>query len=161
MDVSPASLVEYNYRHFFRTGVAVVLTVGCLWGAISLLQIALAGIFLQLRLLSSIHGSCPRHNLRLGWNVRDGLRLSIIPRIQKHGALAGRPGHFEFLSLAGRIVADIPAEMLLRSPISLALGALSGALEITSVLLFMVVLHRTASQAVGPRNPYEKFLTAS
>lgn len=53
------------------------------------------------------------------------------------------------------------AEMLLPDQVSLGLGALSGALEITSVILFMAILYRTASQGIGPSNPYEKFIAAS
>ena len=40
------SLQDYIYRRFFKAGVAIVLTVGCLWGAINLLQIALGKNFL-------------------------------------------------------------------------------------------------------------------
>jgi len=43
-------LQDYIYRRFFKAGVAIVLTVGCLWGAINLLQIGLGKSFLQLRL---------------------------------------------------------------------------------------------------------------
>jgi hypothetical protein len=41
------------------------------------------------------------------------------------------------------------------------LGALSGAAEVSSVVLFMLVLYRTARQSIGSRNPYEKFIAAS
>ncbi len=43
------------YRRFFRAGIVIVLSVGCLWGAINLLEISRAQTFLQLGLLSSIH----------------------------------------------------------------------------------------------------------
>ena len=35
--VYKASLQDYIYRRFFKAGVVIVLTVGCLWGAINLL----------------------------------------------------------------------------------------------------------------------------
>jgi len=59
------SLQDYIYRRFFKAGVAIVLTVGCLWGAINLLQIAVGKNFLQLRLLSSIHAHA--HAMIFGW----------------------------------------------------------------------------------------------
>ncbi|MGA2458866.1 MAG: hypothetical protein ABSF85_14955, partial [Terriglobales bacterium] len=59
------TLQDYIYRRFFKAGVAIVLTVGCLWGAINLLQIALGKSFLQLRLLSSIHAHA--HAMIFGW----------------------------------------------------------------------------------------------
>src|SRR5215471_20501296 len=49
-DVYKESPEDYIYRRFFKAGVAIVLTVGCLWGAINLLQIALGESFLQLHL---------------------------------------------------------------------------------------------------------------
>lgn len=40
------SLQDYIYRRrFFKAGVAIVLTAGCLWGAINLLQIAMGKSF--------------------------------------------------------------------------------------------------------------------
>jgi len=40
-------LQDYIYRRFFKAGVFTVLTVGCLWGAINLLQIAIGKSFLE------------------------------------------------------------------------------------------------------------------
>jgi hypothetical protein len=45
--------------------------------------------------------------------------------------------------------------------VSLALGAMSAACEITAVILFLTTLYRTARQSVGPHNPYEKFIASS
>ena len=59
------TLQDYIYRRFFKAGVLVVLSVGCLWGAINLLQIALGKSFLQLRLLPSIHAHA--HAMVFGW----------------------------------------------------------------------------------------------
>jgi len=59
------TLQDYIYRRFFKVGVATVLSVGCFWGAINLLQIAQGKSFLQLRLLSSIHTNA--HAMIFGW----------------------------------------------------------------------------------------------
>ena len=59
------TLQDYIYRRFFKAGVVVVLSVGCLWGAINLLQIAWGKSFLQLRLLPSIHAHA--HAMVFGW----------------------------------------------------------------------------------------------
>jgi hypothetical protein len=58
-------LQDYIYRRFFKADVAIVLSVGCVWGVISLLQIALGKSFLHLRLLSSIHAHA--HAMIFGW----------------------------------------------------------------------------------------------
>ncbi len=39
------SLGDYIYRRFFKAGIAVVLTVGALWGATNLVQIAMGELF--------------------------------------------------------------------------------------------------------------------
>jgi hypothetical protein len=59
------TLPDYIYRRFFKAGVLTVLTVGCLWGAINLLQIGLGRSFLQLRLLPSIYAHA--HAMIFGW----------------------------------------------------------------------------------------------
>lgn len=53
------------WRRFFKASITVVLSVGALWGAISLLQIALGQSFLQLRLVPSIHAHA--HAMIFGW----------------------------------------------------------------------------------------------
>ena len=53
------------------------------------------------------------------------------------------------------------ADMLLPSPASFVLGALSGVAQVSSVVLFMLVLYRTARQSIEPHSPYEKFIASS
>jgi hypothetical protein len=155
------TLQDYIYRRFFKAGVAVVLTVGCLWGAINLLQIALGKSFLQLRLLSSIHAHA--HAMIFGWvgMFVMGFAYQSFPRF-KNTAL-WRPGlaNLSFYLLATGIVAGMLADMLLPTLTSFVLGAVSGVSEITAVVLFMLVLYRTARQSIEPHNPYEKFIASS
>jgi hypothetical protein len=57
-------------------------------------------------------------------------------------------------ALANGIVTGMTADMLLPSGASCVLGGLSGGVEIASVvLLFLLVLHRTARQSIEPHNP--------
>ncbi len=53
------------------------------------------------------------------------------------------------------------ADMLLSSGASFVVGARSGSLEIASVVLFLLVLYRTARQSIEPYVPYEKFIVSS
>src|SRR5581483_9695181 len=155
------SLQDYIYRRFFKAGVATVLTVGCLWGAINLLQIALGKSFLQLRLLSSIHAHA--HAMIFGWvgMFVMGFAYQSFPRFKN--TTLWRPGlaNLSFYLLAAGILAGMAADMLLPATVSLVLGALSGAAEISAVVLFMVVLYRTARQSIEPHNPYEKFMASA
>jgi hypothetical protein len=152
------SLQDYIYRRFFKAGVAIVLTVGCLWGAINLLQIALGKSFLQLRLLSSIHAHA--HAMIFGWvgMFVMGFAYQSFPRFKN--TTLWRPGlaNLSFYLLGTGIIVGMAAEMLLPTAISIVFGGLSGAAEITAVVIFMLVLYRTARQSIEPHNPYEKFI---
>ena len=99
------TLQDYIYRRFFKAGVAIMLTVGCLWGAINLLQIALGKSFLQLRLLSSIHAHA--HAMIFGWvgMFVMGFAYQSFPRFKN--TTLWRPGlaNLSFYLLAAGIVA--------------------------------------------------------
>jgi NnrS protein len=155
------TLQDYIYRRFFRAGIVIVLTVGCLWGAINLLQIALGGSFLQLRLLPAIHAHA--HAMVFGWvgMFVMGFAYQSFPRFKN--TTLWRPGlaNLSFYLLAAGIVTGMAAEMLIGSVPALALSAFSAAVEVTAVVLFMLVLYRTARQSIEPHNLYEKFIASS
>ena len=155
------TLQDYIYRRFFKAGIAVVLTVGCLWGAINLVQIALGSSFLQLRLLPSIHAHA--HAMVFGWvgMFVMGFAYQSFPRFKN--TTLWRPGlaNLSFYLLGSGILTGMAAEMLLPSVSAWVLGALSGAAELAAVALFLLVLYRTARQSIEPHNPYEKFIASS
>lgn len=155
------SLQDYIYRRFFKAGVAIVLTVGCLWGAINLLQIALGRNFLQLRLLSSIHAHA--HAMIFGWvgMFVMGFAYQSFPRFKNTTLWRPELANLSFYLLGTGIVAGMLADMLLPALASFVLGAVSGLSEITAVVIFMLVLYRTARQSIEPHNPYEKFIASS
>lgn len=155
------NLQDYIYRRFFKAGVAIVLTVGCLWGAINLLEIAMGKNFLQLHLVPSIHAHA--HAMIFGWvgMFVMGFAYQSFPRFKNTELWRPELANLSFYLLATGIAAGMVAEMMSPALVSLALGAISGACEITAVVLFMTVLYRTARQSVGPHNPYEKFIATS
>jgi len=155
------SLQDYIYRRFFKAGVAIVLTVGCLWGAINLLQIGLGKNFLQLHLLPSIHAHA--HAMIFGWvgMFVMGFAYQSFPRFKNTTLWRPSLANLSFYLLGSGIVAGMAAEMLLPTPVSFVLGAFSGVTEIAAVVIFMSVLYRTARQSIEPHNPYEKFIACS
>ena len=155
------SAEDYIYRRFFKAGVAIVLTVGCLWGAINLLQIALGKSFLQLHLLPSIHAHA--HAMVFGWvgMFVMGFAYQSFPRFKNTRLWRPELANLSFYLLGTGIVTGMVADMLPPALVSLLLGAISGACEIAAVGLFMAVLYRTARKAIGPYNPYEKFIGSS
>src|SRR5215472_1529917 len=159
--VYKASLQDYIYRRFFKAGVAIVLTVGCLWGAINLLQIALGKNFLNLHLLPSIHAHA--HAMIFGWvgMFVMGFAYQSFPHFKNTSLWRPQLANLSFYLLATGITCGMIAEMMPPALVSLALGAISAACEITAVILFLTILYRTARQSVGPHNPYEKFIASS
>jgi len=155
------SLQDYIYRRFFKAGVATVLTVGCLWGAINLLQIALGKSFLQLRLLSSIHAHA--HAMIFGWVAMFvmGFAYQSFPRFKNTTLWRPDLANLSFYLLASGIVAGMSADLLMPATASFWLGAFSGVSEIIAVGIFLLVLYRTARQSIEPHNPYEKFIASS
>ncbi len=155
------NLQDYIYRRFFKAGVATVLSVGCMWGAVNLLQIARGGSFLQRHLLSSIHAHA--HAMIFGWVGLFvlGFAYQSFPRFKNTTLWRPDLANLSFYLLVIGIVARVPAELLAPDPISIALGALAAVVEITAVVLFPVILYRTARQSLEPRSPYEKFIFGS
>lgn len=155
------SLADFIYRRFFKAGIAIVLTVGALWGAVNLAQIALGKTFLQVRLLPAIHAHA--HAMIFGWVglFVMGFAYQSFPRFKN--TTLWRPGLADaslYLMLAG-IATRMAAELLQPQPFALALGSFAAVVELTAISLFLLVIYRTARQSVEPHNPYEKFLLAS
>ena len=155
------SLPDFIYRRFFKAGVATVLTVGCLWGAISLLQLAMGKNFLQLRLLPSIHAHA--HAMVFGWvgMFVMGFAYQSFPRFKNTTLWCPELANLSFFLLATGILTGMAAEMLLPAGVAWVLGAVSGATEVTAVVLFLQVLYRTSRNSLEPPNPYEKLIASS
>ncbi|MFB3917403.1 MAG: NnrS family protein [Terriglobales bacterium] len=155
------TLEDFIYRRFFKAGVAIVLSVGCLWGAINLLQIALDKNFLQLRLLSSIHAHA--HAMVFGWVglFVMGFAYQSFPRFKNTRLWRPDLANLTFYLMLAGIVTEMTAQMLLPDPLALAFGAFSAVVEIIAVALFITILLKTARQSVGPVNKYEKFIFGS
>ncbi len=155
------TLADFIYRRFFKAGIFVVLSVGALWGAVNLLQIALDQNFLQLRLVPSIHAHA--HAMIFGWVglFVMGFAYQSFPRF-KHTTL-WHPGlaNLTFVLMLGGIAGRIAAELLQPRPVGLALGGASGLAEVVAIGLFITILLKTARQSIEPHNPYEKFIFAA
>ena len=155
------TLEDYIYRRFFKAGIAIVLTVGALWGAVNLAQIALARSFLQLHLVQSIHAHA--HAMIFGWVglFVMGFAYQSFPRFKNTTLWRPDLANLSFYLMIAGIIARMSAELFIVSGPGLALGFFSGAVELTSILLFLTVLYKTASKSIEPHNPYERFIAGS
>jgi NnrS protein len=156
-----ATVAEYIYRRFFKAGIAVVLSVGALWGAVNLLQIALKQDFLQLHLVPAVHAHA--HAMIFGWCglFVMGFAYQSFPRF-KHSTLAWpQLANLTLYLMLGGIAARVAAELLQPQVAGLVLGAVASVAEITAIALFIAIILKTARRSLEPHNPYEKFIFAA
>ena len=145
------------HRPFFLAGVATVLTLGCVWGAINLLTIGLKESFSAVSYSWVLaHG----HAMVFGFvgSFIMGFAYQAVPRF-KHTALR-RPRLA--LSSLPLMVAGIVLQTFahLSSPPSLSLEVVASAIQITAVIIFAAVMVQTMRQA-GKREMYDRFLYAA
>jgi len=94
------------------------------------------------------------HAMIFGWvgMFVMGFAYQSFPRFKITTLWRPDLANISFYLLAAGIVTGMAADMLLPSTASFVLGVLSGAAELTSVGLFMLVLYRTARQSLDPHN---------
>ena len=152
---SPGDVI---YRRFFKAGIAVVLSVGALWGAVNLLEIALRKSFLQLHLVPAIHAH--GHAMVFGWVglFVMGFAYQSFPRFKFTTLWRPDLANLSLILMLAGIAARIGAELLQPMPVGIGLGILSAAAELAAIVLFLTIIAKTARQSVEPHNPYEKFI---
>lgn len=154
----PADVI---YRRFFKAAIIIVLSVGAMWGAISLLQIAMGGTFLQLKLLPAIHAHAQA--MISGWVglFVMGFAYQSFPRFKNttlwRPELANLSFYLLILGIAGRIA----AELIAPAPVAAFFGVAGFGLEMTAGLVFVLVLLKTARKSLEPRAKYERFILGS
>jgi hypothetical protein len=155
------SLGDVIYRRFFKAGVAVVLSFGCLWGAINLFEIGQAKGFLQMGLVSSIHAHA--HAMVFGWVglFVMGFAYQAFPRFKYTTLWRPDLANLSFVLMLAGIGARIGGEMTGGGPAALALGAFSAGAELAAIGLFLAIIVQTARRGTGPRSGYEKFIFAA
>jgi NnrS protein len=159
--VSQEALPDYIYRRFFKAAVVVVLSVGCLWGAVNLLQIALGRSFLQLNLLPAIHAHA--HAMIFGWVglFVMGFAYQSFPRFKNTTLWRPNLANASFYLMLGGILGFMAAELLQPRPVAWLLGAVASLAELAAILLFLTVLYHTARQSIAPPNRYETFIAGA
>lgn len=154
-------LADYIYRRFFKSAIAIMLSLGALWGLFALVEISVGKSLLQPELLPMIHAHA--HAMIFGWVglFVMGFAYQSFPRFKM--TVLWRPDLANltlYLMIAG-IIFRFAADMLGRGSLVLGLGALSAASEIIAIVLFMTIILKTARQSMGPRNRYELFIVAA
>jgi len=151
------SIGDTIYRPFFLAGIATVLTLGCMWGAINLLTIGLKQSFTAANyswILAHAHAMVFGF---VGLFIM-GFAYQAFPRF-KHTSLWRPKLAFGALPL---MVCGILAQTVahLMSPPSLTLEIVAAIIQIISVVIFATVIVMTARLAGKPEN-YDRFVYAA
>ncbi len=151
------SLGDTIYRPFFLAGIATVLTLGCVWGAINLLTIGLRQSFNAVAYSWVLaHGHAMVFGF-VGFFIM-GFAYQAFPRF-KHTTLWRPTLAFTALPLMiSGILMQTVAHLL--SPPSLRLEVLAALIQFAAVVVFATVLVKTARQAKKPE-VYDRFVYAA
>src|SRR5215213_4755989 len=154
---SSSSVADTIYRPFFLAGIATVLTLGCMWGAINLLTIGVKETFSGVNYSWVLaHGHAMVFGF-VGFFIM-GFAYQAFPRF-KHATLWRPRLAFSALPLmiAG-ILFQTVAHLL--SPPSLSLEIVAATLQLISVMIFGTAITMTARLAKKPES-YDRFVYAA
>jgi NnrS protein len=143
------SIADTIYRPFFLAGIATVMTLGCMWGAINLLTIGLRKSFSSVEYSwVLVHGHAMVFGF-VGFFIM-GFAYQAFPRF-KHTSL-WRP-RFAIAALP-LMIAGIALQTVahLLSPPSLSLEILAAAIQLISIAIFSLTITLTARIAKKPES---------
>lgn len=157
--VSGRSIGDTIYRPFFKAGLATLLTLGCVWGAINLLTIGLTQNFNIVKYSWTLaHGHAMVTGF-VGFFIM-GFAYQAFPRF-KHTALWKPKLAFMSLPLmAVGIVLQTVAHLTVPSRASMPLEIFAASIQLAAVIIFAVVIVRTARRANKPE-VYDRFVYAA
>ena len=151
------SVADTIYRPFFQAGVATVLTLGCVWGAINLFTIGVKESFSAINYSWVLaHGHAMVFGF-VGFFIM-GFAYQAVPRF-KHASLWRPQLAFSSLPLmiAGIILQTVAH---LWAPPSLSLEIVAAVIQLAAVTIFCVVMVQTIRVA-GKHEVYDRFLYAA
>jgi hypothetical protein len=154
-------LADAIYRPFFKAGIAIVLTVGAVWGAYLLLRIGVLGTFTAAGLHEvNAHG----HAQIFGWVglFVMGFAYQAFPRFKHTSLVHPRRAHLSLwlmlVGIIGRSVAE-PLATSLAGMGGLAVGA--SMLEVLAIGLFVWVIVQTFRASGKPLEFYDYYVLSS
>jgi NnrS protein/Domain of unknown function (DUF1858) len=157
-DLVANRLADTIYRPFFKSGIAVVLSLGAVWGAYLLLRIGLQGSFTAVGIHEvNAHG----HAQIFGWVglFVMGFAYQAFPRF-KHTSLAKpRLAHASLWLMVGGLVTRAVLEPLTSYlPGLVPFAVAASALELLAVGIFAFVLQTTWRASGKPLAVYDYFV---
>ncbi|MFS8085175.1 MAG: DUF1858 domain-containing protein [Acidobacteriota bacterium] len=157
-DIFKPSIADTIYRPFFLTGIGTVLTLGCLWGAINLLNIGLSRDFTAVNyswILAHAHAMVFGF---VGLFIM-GFAYQAFPRF-KHTTLWRPRLAFSALPLmiCGIAIQTVAHLMVPASP-ALPLEFVAATIQVAAVIIFALTIVNTARRAAKSEH-YDRFVYA-
>ncbi|TAM84664.1 MAG: hypothetical protein EPN47_00685 [Acidobacteria bacterium] len=155
------SLGDYIYRRFFKAGIVIMLSLGGLWGVIALLEISFRKELLQPQLLPFIHAH--GHAMIFGWVglFVMGFAYQSFPRFKVTTLWRPHLANLTLYLMLFGILTRAVGDLLPHGALALVFGAISVVVEVAAIVLFILIIFKTASQSISPRSPYERLIMAS
>jgi len=151
------SLADVLYKNFFKSSIAVTLTVGCLFGAFILYYYGIKHSFFAVPInLIHVHG----HAQIFGWIglVVMGFAYQAYPRFKlttlAHPSLA----HYSFFLMVAGLVIRSLVQTFLHGQSLILLGIVSGLFEVAAVFLFLFIMVKTVQKSGRGFEFYDKFI---
>ena len=151
------SLADTIYRPFFLAGIATVLTLGCVWGAINLFTIGLKQNFSAVSYSWVLaHG----HAMVFGFVglFIMGFAYQAFPRFKHTNLWRPRLAFSALPLMVAGIVLQTVAHMW--SPPSLSTEIVAATIQLLAVIVFGAAILMTARSA-GKRENYDRFVYAA
>jgi len=153
------SIGDTIYRPFFLAGMATVLTLGCMWGALNLLAIGLKQNFNTISYSWILaHG----HAMVFGFVgcFIMGFAYQAFPRF-KHTSLWRPRLAFSSLPLmVSGIALQTIAHLSVPSAGALPLEVIAAVIQLVSIIIFALAIRNTARRAQKPES-YDRFVYAA
>jgi hypothetical protein len=158
---STAGPADAIYRPFFKSAIAVVLTLGATWGAYLLLRIGLAGSFTAPGVHEiNAHG----HAMIFGWVglFVMGFAYQAFPRF-KHTTLAAPGLAYATLGLmlGGLVVRSVLEPIAPQVPWLMAPAVAAAALEVVAIGLFVGIIVATWRASGKPLAVHDGYILAA
>ena len=154
---SSPSIADTIYRPFFLAGIATVLTLGCMWGAINLFTIGIKETFNGVSYSWVLaHGHAMVFGF-VGFFIM-GFAYQAFPRFKRTSLWRPRVAFSALPVMIAGILFQTIAHLL--SPPSLSLEIVAATLQLISVIIFGTVITMTARLARKPES-YDRFVYAA
>ena len=153
------SIGDTIYRPFFIAGIATLMTLGCMWGAINLLTIGLNQNFSAVRYSWTLaHGHAMVSGF-VGFFIM-GFAYQAIPRFKHTSLWKPRVAFMSLPLMAGGIILQTVAHLTVPSTASMPLEIFAAAIQLASVLIFALAIVKTVRQSKKP-DVYDRFVYAA